>query len=478
MKRAGVVGLAVLVACSTSNGGSSSGGTDGGSDAPSVTPGSFAIEVDCKDSVDAVYADPGALPADKGALIKCVKEKDLTKDQLQATAKDYVGKPFTSGAHVYRVLYRTERGDAAATPGYSSATVYIPDTPRVPAGGAALLPVIVSSHGTAGQAPQCAPTKTEGTAYMNYPIVGSGFAVIAPDLAGYANYGAANNPPSAYAQSADVGKSTLDGARALRKMFPSSLSDKVVIVGHSQGGGTALSALAMADSYGSGGTVAGVVAYAPLWLNEASWGALPLLADTYPFSTSAFINAVDIWYIYTHGELLDGAGHGGDPFVASKRAAIKSLVDTQCDFTSDLLAPLGNNINDVLDPAWTLSVKSDAALGSGCGDALCTTWHNRFAADRPHLTGAAGQVPILLPYGGKDTTIPPERMACVVDRLDTDKAAYKLCYQPDAAHTPVVNVTADYANDWIAARTLGGAEPAPCPGVFPKPTCATPPPND
>ncbi len=483
MKRVvGVVGLVVLGACSTSSNGSgsssgSSGGTDGGSDG-SVVAGSFALEVDCKDTVEAVYGDPGVLPAEKGAILKCVKEKDLTKEQLQATAKDYVGKPFTSGAHVYRVLYRTERGDSANTPGYSSASVYIPDTPRVAAGGGQLLPVIVSSHGTAGQAPNCAPTKNEGTAYMTYPIVGAGFAVIAPDLAGYSNYGAANNPPSGYAQAADVGKSTLDGARALRKMFPASVSDKVVILGHSQGGGTTLAALALSDTYGSGGTLAGVVAYAPLWLNEASWGALPLLADTYTFASAAFINAVDIWYIYTHGELLDGPGHGGDPFVASSRAAIKSLVDTKCDISADLLAPLGKDIRDVLDPAWQTSVKSDAALGSGCGDALCRKWHDRFAADRPHLTGNVGKIPILLPYGGKDTTIPADRMACVIDRLDTDKANYKLCFQPDAAHTPVVNVTADYANDWIAARTLGAAEPPPCPGVFPKPACATPPPND
>ncbi len=36
-------------------------------------------------------------------------------------------------------------------------------------------------------------------------LVAAGFAVIAPDLAGYANFGAAGNPPSAYASAADVG---------------------------------------------------------------------------------------------------------------------------------------------------------------------------------------------------------------------------------------------------------------------------------
>ena len=44
------------------------------------------------------------------------------------------------------------------------------------------------------------------TAHMTLPLVGSGLPVIAPDWAGYANYGAPNNPPSAYANSVDVAK--------------------------------------------------------------------------------------------------------------------------------------------------------------------------------------------------------------------------------------------------------------------------------
>ena len=67
-------------------------------------------------------------------------------------------------------------------------------------------------------------------------MVGAGFPIIVPDLAGYANFGAAGNPISGYAAAADVGKSTLDGARALAKMFPRAFSGKVALVGHSQGG--------------------------------------------------------------------------------------------------------------------------------------------------------------------------------------------------------------------------------------------------
>src|SRR5438552_2629164 len=88
---------------------------------------------------------------------------------------------------------------ATACSSYSSSPVLIPDTPR-----ASLLPVVVASHGSRGQAGKCAPSKNDPAGsyvepdfvHQVYPLVGAGYAVIAPDLAGYANYGAANNPPS------------------------------------------------------------------------------------------------------------------------------------------------------------------------------------------------------------------------------------------------------------------------------------------
>jgi alpha-beta hydrolase superfamily lysophospholipase len=479
-----VVPVGVMASCGSSGSGGGAGPqNDGGqegaaNDGPSVAPGSFTLEVSCNDKVDDVYGDPGKLPDEKGAILKCAHDKDLTKDQLTSGAPDYKGKPFTTGAKIYRVLYRTERGDDAKTAGYSSATVFVPDTPRVAAGSGKLVPVVVTSHGTAGQGGSCAPSRGDQSAYMNYPLVGAGYAVIMPDLAGYANYGAAGNPPSVYAGVSDVGKSTLDGARALRKMFSASVSDKVIIAGHSQGGGTALAALALSDSYGSGGTLAGVVAYAPLWLSQASWGALPALASTYTFKTAPLVNAVAIWYVYTHGELLDGAGHGGDAFKAAKRADVKKFVDGTCESAVDTITQLGNDITDVYDSPFTSALEGPAAFGSQCQDDLCTKWHRRFNDDRPHFTGAQLQVPILLPYGGMDTTIPPDRMGCVIDRLDSDKASYKVCYDPNASHTPIVDVKSDYVNGWIGARTLGEPEPAACPDAFTKTACATPPPNE
>jgi pimeloyl-ACP methyl ester carboxylesterase len=478
--------LAAIASCSsdsspgggpTADGG---GGTDGAVDGGAG--GGFALEVPCTDAPDDVYKDPGALPSEKGAIIKCAKYKDITKADLEAEARKdntddggvpfpgYSGKAFTSGAHVYRVLYRTERGDTKNTAGYSSALVYVPDTPR-----AATLPLIVASHGSRGQAAKCAASKEDPAAdvvkadYVHsvYPLVGSGYVVMVPDLAGYANYEAPNNPPSAYASVADVGKSTLDGARALKKMLSKSLSDKVVITGHSQGGGTALGALALYASYAPELNIVGIAVYSPLWITARANGAFLLFPSTYPIATSV-VPKVLTWYMYTHAELLDGQGEGVKIFAPTKQAGVKSFVDNDCwQNTYPDLEALGTSANDLLDPALISAIKNaSAGVGdcSGSSDpALCQKWLDRFIADLPHFTDKALSVPILSLYGGQDQTITPDLAACVFDRYKADNAKYKVCFDPAGTHNTIVSFRADYVNDWIAARAMGGAEPAACP---------------
>ncbi|MGH7280505.1 MAG: hypothetical protein ACRELY_03205, partial [Polyangiaceae bacterium] len=89
-------------------------------------------------------------------------------------------------------------------------------------------------------------------------------------------------------------------------------------------------------------------------------------------------------------------------------------------------------------------------------------------------------------YGSMDTTIPPERMACVLDRLGSDQVNLTTCVDPTADHSGVVRNQADYVTDWIASKTLGAQAPAACAlgaSAVTEPdggaaVCATPPPND
>ena len=86
----------------------------------------------------------------------------------------------------------------------------------------------------------------------------------------------------------------------------------------------------------------------------------------------------------------------------------------------------------------------------------------RFIDDWPHITGAAQSVPILSLYGLEDQTITPDLAACVFDRYQSDNANYTVCVEPTAGHSSVVSLRADYVNQWIAWKTLGGPQPAAC----------------
>lgn len=537
MRRWALASLATMVAASAgwvacSNNAGVSGGNDAGLNGhdggagdggSQVDAGPFALGVPCVDTLDSIYADPGAFAAaSKGAILKCAVDKHVSMADLQAAATNnvssdgppatnvgYKGKALTSGAIEYRILYRTERGDTASSPGYSSAKVFIPDTPRA----AGKLPLLVGARGSRGQAASCVASKEDPSAAavnpdyeaLALPMVGAGLPIIVPDLAGYANYGAPGNPISGYAAVDDVGKSTLDGARALAKMFPGAFSGKMAIIGHSQGGHSALASLAIQPTYAPELDVAAVAVYSPLWLPQRLWGALLVAgeASSYPLATDPNPNVVSAWYHYTHGELLDGPGHGLDVFSNANdggiKAAVQHFIDNDCwgtgfdggDGTAypDLLA-VAQTSDDLYDPAFIASIaKTAAGLGTGtcpAGDTVCATWMARYLADRPHL---ANTPPILIEYGANDTTIPPPQMACVTDRLGKagDNVPYTFCLNPDVGHSGVVRLQAGYVADWIASQTMGEAAPAPCtPGAggaltddsgAPYP-CATPPPNN
>jgi len=478
----GVAG-GVGAACSSSSN-KSTGGTDSGTggDVTNMEGGPTAIFTPgnpCTDSDDSIYADPGDVSGlAQGAIIKCAHDPDLSIADMNAAvgvanqdAGDYAytGKPFTSGAHVYRILYRTVRGDTASSPGYSSALVFIPDTPRK--GPTTALPIVLAAHGSRGQAGKCAPSKDDPAAsdvaedffHLVYPFVGFGFPVVAPDLAGYANFGGTNNAPSTYDSVGDVGKSNLDGARAIRALIPNGLTQSVIITGHSQGGYTALDTLAISDAYGSGGTISAVAVYTPIWLSQQAWAAIFVEPQNYGFTQSA-APTVSIWYHYTHGELLDGPGHGLDLFQPSKQAIVKAFVENDCWSASypDLL-DAGSSANDFFLTSYT-SITGPAATplenGNCQGDATCEKWLARMIADWPHITGNAAKVPILVWYANNDQTVTTDAMQCVYNRLSADGLNYKTCYDPNpVGHAGPPALDNNYVVDWAAQQALG--DPAP-----------------
>lgn len=169
------------------------------------------------------------------------------------------------GATSTLVLYAQQgiRGDVVATSG----VVAVPDGPA-PTGG---WPVITWAHGTTGIADQCAPTRysrdsapadatsSGATAMMGLlqSWIDAGYAVVATDYEGLGTPGV--HP---YLIGDSQGRAVLDIVRAGRQL-DGSLSDRVLVAGHSQGGHAALWAASMVPKYTRELTLVGTVAYAP-----------------------------------------------------------------------------------------------------------------------------------------------------------------------------------------------------------------------
>jgi len=110
-------------------------GDTGGFDA-AVPPGDDGgpVRVDvpaipCEDSVDQAYVTPSGLPpmADdlRGTIVRCAKDQGYgIADAQTAISGKSISMIATSGANVYRILFRTTRADGSA--GVSSARVYLP----------------------------------------------------------------------------------------------------------------------------------------------------------------------------------------------------------------------------------------------------------------------------------------------------------------------------------------------------------------
>ncbi|HEX6835532.1 MAG TPA: alpha/beta fold hydrolase [Polyangia bacterium] len=465
----------------------------GCSKAPASAPAdggiaAVTLAVPCSDAIADVYTAPADLPpydeSHRGDIVRCAFDRAIGPAELsqQAVALGYQGPPLTSGANVFRVAYRTERiapAAGGAAPGaLSSALLLVPSAPH----GAGALAVY--SHPSVGVAPPCAPSQQDLMAPSSawdpvrvplLALAGAGWTVIAPDNAGF-GFGDAPG----WSVAADEAHSLLDSTRAARQLLPDPLfPSSVVIIGHSQGGHGALSAHALAPSYGVSGTLVGVAALAPLWISSFAWSAALSPAAGMDTSKNGYFMEYQLDYFYSHGELYDGAGGGLAMIQAAKRDQVKSLVETQCldDFAA-MLPAVGHTTADIYDSNF-ITTLGNCGLGfNDCSDATSATWKPRLLADRPPL--AAGGPPVVLWYGGQDQTITPGYARCELDKIAADGAAgpsVKACVDSQATHTGIVGLDIGWVSQWIAARATGDAEPSDCAAPDATIVCTTPPQN-
>ncbi len=420
---------------------------------PSTTqPISPSSSVACTDALADVYKTPSGLgalaDAARGDIVRCAPDTTIDEaalnSRLRTTQEDV---EVITGATTFRILYRTRKSDGS--PAVSSARVFLPKVRR-----AGLLPAVVAAHGTIGVADICAPSMYETVNdYLALPFVTHGYPVIAPDYAGLGTDGI-----QGYGDNIDTGQSTLDAARALRKLVgDSAVGDRALVFGHSQGGGAALSAQALAPSYGAGLTLMGVVAFAPGLATQVNTDgyAYPAFLTSYGFGGPASFTAL---MLYSYFGNRYGDEHRGDGFGASVRSQLTSLVDTQCILqlptTIPIVAPTYGVLMDETFRTTVLACGSGTGTCAEPGKSFVSYLHSNIP------TFAKGGAPVLAIQGMADTVVTPSSFRCIVDKLRAEGATLTVCTDDAATHTNVVSRSMKHTLAWVDAVVDGGAPPS------------------
>lgn len=430
----------------------------GGTDAPPIPPPTLAVA--CDAALDDVYeaAPAGGDPMTaRGTILSCAYELHLSPSEVAArlAAVGVTDVTPTTGAHVLRIAFQTtRRGDGA---GVSSARVLLPDDyARTPS------PMVVAAHGTAGLADACAPSRipTQGDA-LNLPWAAGGWPIVAPD---YAGLGTATT--QAYGDNDDTARSQLDAARALRALLPAgTLTDDIVMVGHSQGGGVVLSAQTLEASYGAGGEIVLGVAFAPGWPigRSADGYRFPNVPTSLGDGVPAAIGAL---FLYAWHDRTLGEGFAGDAFAAPVRDDIVAAVDRDCIFALGASLPtIAPTFGDLTDETFRTSLVS-CADGGACTGTAAQLWawtgENILHADP---SGA----PLLVYAGSADTLASPNDVSCIVDYLESDAVTPTVCVD-ESTHFDVVARSASHVVAYASAIVAGSTPPA-CPAPDTLPAC-------
>ncbi len=416
-----------------------------------------APAIPCEDSPDTAYVTPPGLspmtPARRGDVVRCAPEQGYTVAEAQsAVAAKGITITATSGANVYRVLFRTTKSDGSGA--VSSARVYLPTVPRqLP------LPVVTIGHPSEGIADGCTPSKNASSNQdLALPWTALGYATIVPDYAGLGTDGV-----QAYLDNHEQAYSLLDGARALRKLLSQgALSEKIVLFGYSQGGGAALSGQALEKSYGADGKLAAVVAFAPQWPTRMnSFGYQSILENPTgaTIGTGLSKSAIAVLREYAYFGNKSGASPG-DGFPASNRDALAGAANSLC------LVPLGGYIqafdpvlgNLVDDALRTSLLACIAASGAGCAEPGASYF--QFLSQNVLHADPQG-APVLMVQGLADQImLPAEEAACTIDKLVAEGVTPDVCTDSTATHATVLPRNLMTGIAWARAVLEGTAKPS------------------
>lgn len=273
----GAIALALLTACASH--------VSDENEAVEVESTSLSLRRECKDNLADIYKRPGGNQGGAlGDVVRCAKGRRIPTEEITQAlgSREFAGITAQKAVKLFRITYRTQR--LAGQADFATALVALParkelankqgmpeqddeEEDKMKDGKRA--PLVVFAHGTAPYGTACASSKldplqcstttdkdTELVSIVAFATLG--YPVIAPDYAGYVQ----GSRAPGYLLSEDEAHSVLDATRAMNNLRQRAV-EKVVLVGHSQGGHAVLSAQSFAKSYGLSGQLVGVAAMAP-----------------------------------------------------------------------------------------------------------------------------------------------------------------------------------------------------------------------
>jgi pimeloyl-ACP methyl ester carboxylesterase len=336
-------------------------------------------------------------------------------------ATDYTLPP---GIAATRILYYTRT--ASGKDALASGVVLVPYG-RPPKDG---WPLLAWSHGTSGVARSCAPSLMKSLFYNwegLYEYVLMGYAVVATDYAGLGTEGR-----HAYLDMLSNGTDVIHSIAAAHAAV-STLSEKWLVIGHSQGG---LSSLGVAELEGA-------------------------IKDPNFLGTVALAGASD---------LEDGI----DAVVRARLPVLNGLLGFWV-FGAKTVYPeleLGDILTKKALATYSASVNDGCSAASGAfavfptDEMLLPGWKdNRYikqflARNRPGIQPAYG--PLLLVGGGDDILFTESAGTKIFQRLCSSGVRVQRNLYPGLGHDPVVYGSLRDQLDWIAARFSGEPAPSNC----------------
>jgi acetyl esterase/lipase len=385
--------------------------------------------------------------ADRCAILGCAHAATFTQAEVAQSPLFPKGiGPATNGYELLVLQYVSEGRPGVARA--VTALVYLPT------GGATDVPLAVVDHAASGIGPTCGPSHVPlVTDPMAVPLVGRGYAVVAPD---YAGMGVDNGMTSYFVGKAEAA-ATLDAVRALRRLHAphfeaAQLARDLFLVGHSQGGHAALFAHQLFDP-SVGFTLRGTVAFAPGLGSARDWATL-FQGAARPVSGPETFAAMSL---YTR-MLYDGGPAPGTWLSPAAQSALPKVFHDQCMPMLPAYVHAGfPTVGDLYQPSFLASAAActfkDACPGF-------EPWASAFIAEQPG--NFTSDVPALLLQGLADTLVAPATSSCIVDRLRAHGTPVQACAYAGDDHLSILGSAAPAMVHWMAARRTG-ATPDVCP---------------